>query len=996
MKKLLFIMVAMCAILFPALAEAKVVSGTVVDSETGEPLVGASVLPIGSTNGTSTDFDGKFTFNVPDYVKQLKISYVGYEEQTVAAGQNIVVKLASDETVLQDLVVTGYGSGKKAGSVVGAVTVVGEKQFEKITTANFTDALQGQVSGLSVLSNSGDPSKSASIRLRGINSIQAGVAPLYILDGAPISSTLFNTLNPSDIESISVLKDAASTSIYGSRAANGVIVITSKKGRYGETAKVNIRAQYGFSQIVDDKQEMMNSAQYVKFRDMIGVPVTDEVRELVERYGMSTNWRKVLFDSSAPTYTLDASIQGGTANTSYYLSVNHHDQQGIIEQSGMRRESVRFNFDSKIKNWLKVGLSANLGYTKYEQNSESEASGSPYLTNPAFLSRFALPYDSPYYYTIENDKVVWGEKAEYLKYTGVPTPAFVNKMRDVYKRRVTANINLYEQIQPIKGLTIRTQQAVDAYDYNYEGASFPYNSFVTPMGSSVNGRNGAASKSFTRYYSFTYTNTAEYKFNVATDHHFTLLLGEESIMSKSSGFGVSTSGQTDIRQMLLHQGTIISIADGDVSESRSESVFNSYFLNMNYDWNEKYYLDATVRRDGSSKFAPNTRWSTFWSVGAMWNIYKEKFMADIDWINALSLKVSYGTTGNSSIGDYAFYGLLGSGSSYNQKGTIGISQPSNYNLTWETVNSFDVGISTRLFDRLNLNVDFYDKRTENMLLDIPYSYTTGYSKGTGNIGSMANTGVDIDVKVDILKGRDYYWNFRANFNYNNDRITKLFNGRDEFTLENYGLQLKVGHSSGEFWSVRYAGVDPRDGKQMWYTKDNNLTKVFNEERDGVLLGKSMYAPLNGGFGTEAGWKGISVGADFTWAGDKYLLSNDNIYLENPTKFGALYNQTTRMLNIWTTPGQITDVPKYGESIEFDDHVIENASFLRLKKVTVQYTLPSFLTKKAGIERANFFFVGRNLWTLTDYSGYDPEPDSNLVRFNYPNTKQYVFGVEVTF
>ena len=816
---------------------------------------------------------------------------------------------------------------------------------------------------------------------------------MYILDGAPISSSVFNTLNPSDIESISVLKDAASTSIYGSRAANGVIVITSKKGRYGENAKVNIRAQYGFSQMVDDQQDMMNSAQYVKFRDMIGVPVTDEVRKLVERYGISTNWRDVIFNSSAPTYTLDASIQGGTANTSYYVSVNHHEQKGIIEQSGMRRESIRFNFDSKIKNWLKVGLSSNLGFSKYDQNNEIESTSSIYGTNPAFFARKALPFDAPYYYTIENDKVVWGEKAQYLKYTGSTTPEFVNSMRDVFRRNVTANVNLYEQIQPIKGLTIRAQQAVDAYDLTLENEGFPYATFSTPMGSTVTGRDGYAQKSFSRYYQFTYTNTAEYKFNIANDHHFTVLLGEESIISKSSGFGVFTDGHSDIRQLRLDQGVNVSISD--ISDSRSETAFNSYFLNLNYDWNEKYYLDATVRRDGSSKFAPDTRWATFWSVGAMWNIYKEKFMNEIDWINALSLKVSYGTTGNSSIGNYAFYGLLGSGNPYNGQGTIGISQPSNYNLTWETVKSFDVGISTRLFDRLNLNVDFYDKRTENMLLSIPYSYTTGYSSGLGNIGSMANTGVDIDVKVDILQGKDYYWNFRANFNYNDDRITKLFNGRDEFTLADYGLQYKVGHSSGEFWQVRYAGVDPRDGKQMWYTKDNNLTKEFNEERDALLVGKSMFAPLTGGFGTEAGWKGIAVGADFTWAGEKYLYNNDNYFIENTARATSM-NQTTRMLNVWTTPGQVTDIPAYGEAIQFDDHMLENASFLRLKKVTVQYTLPSFLTKKAGIERANFFFVGRNLWTLTEYTGYDPEPDTNLVHFNYPNTKQYVFGVEVTF
>lgn len=993
MKKLLFIMVALCAVLCPALVEAKVVNGTVVDSETGEPLVGASVIPIGSSTGTSTDFDGKFAFSVPDYVKQLKISYVGYEEQTVAAGRDLEVKLKSDANLLQDLLVTGYGSGKKIGSVVGSVSKVEAKTFEKITTANFTDALQGQVAGLSVLSSSGDPSASASIRLRGINTIMAGTDPLFILDGAPITSALFNTLNPSDIESISVLKDAASTAIYGSRAANGVIVITSKKGRYGEKARVNIRAQVGFSSMVDDPQEMMNSKQYVQYRDMLGLPVSDEIRTVVDVYGIDTNWRDVIFDSSAPTYTLDASVQGGTANSSYYISVNHHDQEGIIAQSGMRRESLRFNFDSKVKDWLKIGLSANLGYTKYDQNNEISSS-SIYITNPSFFARTVFPFESPYYYTVdENNNVIYGEEAEVLKYTGWPTPNFVAKNRAVNRRRVTANINMYEQINPVKGLTLRAQQALDAYDYTLNNEVFPYDDFVTPMGTSYSGRTGTSQKSFTRYYSWTLTNTAEYKTTLWDNHHFTFLLGQESIYSKSTSLGAVSTGHTDKRQMLLSQGTTVSTSN--LTDSTSEVAMNSYFFNLNYDWNDKYFLDATIRRDGSSKFYSGGRWATFWSVGGMWTISKESFMDNIDWLNTLSLKVSYGTTGNSDIGNYQYFGLIGSGSTYNGTGTLGISQASNYGFSWETVKSFDVGFSARLFDRLNLEFDFYDKRTVDMLLQIPYSYTTGFSGGTGNIGTMANTGVDIDVKVDILQGKDYYWNFRANFNYNDDRIKSLFNGRDELTLADYGLQYKVGHSSGEFWQVRYAGVDPRDGKPMWYDKDGNLTKTYNEERDAVLCGKSLYANVSGGFGTEGGWKGIAVGVDFTWVGNKYLYNNDNYFIEN-ANFASSYNQTTRMLNTWTTPGQVTDIPGYGNAIQFDTHMLENASFLRLKKLTVQYTLPQSITSKAGMERVNFFFVGRNLWTLTDYSGYDPEPDTNLVHFNYPNTKQYVFGAEVTF
>lgn len=994
MKKLLLIMITACVALMPALASAKTVSGQVVDSENGEPLIGASVVPIGSTTGSATDIDGKFAFTVPDYVKQLKVSFVGYESQTVNAGQDLVIKLVSDENLLDAVVVTGYGSGKKLGSVVGAVKVVGEKQFNKVTTANFTDALQGQVSGLSVLSGSGDPSKSASIRLRGVNSLESGIAPLYILDGAPITSAVFNSLNPSDIENISVLKDAASTSIYGSRAANGVIVITTKKGRQGETAKVSIRAQYGFSQMVDDQQTMMNSQQYVKFRDLIGVPVSDEIRTIVDKYGISTNWRDEVFDSHAPTYTLDGSVRGGTANTTYYISVNHHSQEGIIAQSGLRREAVRFNFDVKVRPWLKLGITSNFGYSKYQMNNEIENTSGLYGANPAFFVRKAFPFDSPYYYTIdENGNLKWGDKAKHLKYTNMGTVDFYNNKRSVLRRDVTANINLFEQITPIKGLTIRAQQALDAFDYTTNQEYYPTEDYTSPMGGFIKGSSGQAGKSFQRYYAWTYTNTAEYKFDINKEHNFTFLLGQESIMTRSTAFGISTTGHTDIRQMRLNQGTTVGM--DNVSDSRTETAFNSYFLNMNYSWNNKYYLDGTVRRDASSKFAPDGRWATFWSLGAMWDIRKETFMEGLDWLDQLSLKASYGTTGNSSIDSYMYLGLLGSGSNYNGKPSIGIAQQANHDLTWETVKSFDLGVSARVFNRLNVDVDFYDKRTVNMLMEIPYSYTTGFSGGYGNIGTMANTGVDLDLKLDIFQERDYYWNFKANFNYNFDRIKKLFNGRDEYALPNYGLCYKVGHSSGEFWQVRYAGVDPRDGKQMWYTKEGNLTKTFNEERDAVLIGKSRYAPWTGGFGTEGGWKGLTIGADFTWALGKYLINNDNYFLEN-TAQGTQINQTVKMLNVWTTPGQVTDVPAYGEAIQFDTHLVENASFLRLKKLTVQYALPTALTKKASIDRVNVFFVGRNLWTCTKFSGYDPEPDRNLVRFNYPNTKQFVFGVEVTF
>ena len=976
-------------------AQTQRVTGVVISDEDGQPVIGASVQVKGTQQGTITDVDGKFTLsNVPSSAGTLVISYVGMQTEEVGIQPNMTVRMKTNDELLDEVVIVGYGTAKKLGSVVGSLGTVNNETIEKTPTTNFTDALAGQVSGLSVLSNTGDPTATASIRLRGVSSINAGTTPLFILDGAPITSSVFNTLNPNDIENITVLKDAASTAIYGSRAANGVIVITSKKGKFEQKATVTLRGQYGFSNMVKDQQEMMNASQYLQFREMIGQPASQAAYDAVNLYGIDTNWRDEVFENNAPMYSLDANIRGGGSNVSYYLSLNHHDQQGIIAQSGIRREALRFNFDARIKSWLKVGLQSNLGFNQYETNNEVGADG-VYGTNPAVFARKAAPYDSPYYYTVDdNGNIQWGDRAQYLHFTQMSTVDFVNDTRNVQRKQVTANINLYEELTPIKGLTIRAQQAVDAYDYNLDNIGYQYDAFDTPMGDHVNGRDGYRQNSFQRYYSFTYTNTAEYKFNI-DEHNVTVLAGQESIISKNNVFGVSVQGHTDNRQLLLTQGTSVSVSN--LTHSISESVFNSYFFTGSYNYAEKYYLDLSFRRDGSSKFAPDNRWASFWSVGAMWNMKKENFLADVDWLNELEINASYGTTGNSSIDDYMYFGLIGSGSNtYNGQGTLGISQASNYDLTWETVASANVGVSFRLFDRVSVDVDAYHRKTTDMLMQIPYSYTTGYGSGWGNIGAMVNKGVDINLDVDILKLRDFQWKLRANMNYNKNEITELFNGRDEYALPDYGLMYKVGHSAGELYYVRRAGVDPRDGQQVWYDKDGNLTKVYNEERDAVLIGKDRFAPLTGGFGTSITWKGLTVSADFTWAGKKYMLNNDNYFIENPN-FAGSWNQTTNMLNMWTTPGQVTDVPHYTSPIQFDDHMVENASFMRLKNLTVQYALPKSLLKHLGdVQNINVFFTGRNLWTVTSFSGYDPEPDSNLVAFFYPNTRQLVFGAEITF
>ena len=993
MKKRLSLML-LCMVATIAAWAQTVITGTVVSAADGEPLIGASVKVKGEKAAAVTDLNGKFKINT-EAGKTLVFSYIAMETMERPAKNGMLVKMQTAEEMMDELVVTGYGSGKKLGSLVGSVVTVDNKKMEKATTANFTDALAGQVSGLSVLTSSGDPSKSASIRLRGINSISSSSTPLFILDGAPISSTMFNTLNPSDIQDITVLKDAASTAIYGSRAANGVIVITSKKGKLNEKANLVVKGQYGFSTPVADGLQMMNSQQYIQFRDMIGQPVSQSIKDLVNNYGISTNWRDEVLSNNAPTYTVDAALTGGSEHINYYLSFNHHSQEGLIEQSKMHREALRANVEGRLNRWFKAGVQLNLGTNSYQQNNEAEATDNLYTSNPMLFSRLALPYDAPKYYSFDdNGNIVWGNRADKLKYSGLTHPSFVNENRSYKKNNLTLMLNAFEQLNPIEGLTIRAQQAMDGYDYTTDNRYIPYEAFTTPMGSSVAASEGYVSNSFQRYASYTFTHTIEYRKKIQ-DHSFSALIGEESIFSRSRSFGVFTEGQTDPRQLRLTDGT--SIAIGNVSDSRAEESFNSFFATLSYDFAGKYYLDASYRADGSSKFAPGHRWGHFYSVGGMWDLKKENFLKDVDWLDNLQARATYGLVGNSTgAGSYDYYGLFGTGSMYNGQSSMGISNPSNSTLTWEKVGSFNAGVTFGFLDRVVLNVDAYRRKTSDMLMSIPFSYTTGFGGGMGNIGAMVNKGFDADINVKLLKTSDIDWTFKANVNYNKNEITELFAGRDEYIIANTGLKLEVGKPYGEFYYVEYAGVDPRDGKPMWYDIDGNLTKVYNEERDSKFTGKQRYAPWSGGFGTTFSWKGLSVTADFAWQHGKYMINNDNYFMKNANQ-GTSYNQAVDMLNIWTKPGDITDIPKYGEQIQFDTHLLEDASFLRMKNLIVQYSFPKkWMQATKGIQNAKVLFVGRNLFTATKFSGYDPEPDINLVKFNYPNTRQFVFGMELTF
>ena len=972
------------------------VSGIVTSSEDGEPVIGATVKVVGSqTAGTVTDIEGRFSLSVSKPGVELEFSSIGMVSKRVKASENMTVVLQVDSHTLEQVVITGYGSAKKLGSVVGSIASVDKKKLESIVTPNFTDALAGQVSGLSVLSGAGDPSESATIRLRGINSIQSSSQPLFILDGAPIDAAFYATLNPADIESITVLKDAASTAIYGARAANGVIVLTSKQGKYSEQVSLSVRAQYGIAGPTSDGVEMMNSKQYVKFRDLIGQPVSDEVRTLVDKYNINTNWRDEMIDNAAPTLDVNATMQGGGQTVNYYISFNHHKQDGLIEMSKMHRNTLNARINARLNRFFKIGFTTNLGVQRYSQNAEWSASGTIYSANPLVFARQAMPFDTPYQYTIdENGKMIKGDRAIGLKYSGLVMPWWYNAHRNYYRNKLTLNTSVTETFTPLEGLTFQALQSINGLESMNHGSYSPYDAFVDGMGNKIDAMKGSVSASSSRYYQFTLSHTAEWRKQFG-DHYVGILLGEETRIERSRGLSAYSEGQTDSRLLLLPHGT--TVKPDDLDDSFGEEVANSLFANAEYNYKEKYYVTGSIRRDGSSKFAPGHRWGTFWSAGAKWDLKKEDFLKDVEWLNDLSLSVNYGTTGNDSgTGSYSYLGTYGVGGLYNGESSLGIASMSNPDLTWETTAKWNVGLNFSIFDRAHFQVDFYRNKSTDMLMSIPYSMTTGFSSGIGNVAAMTNTGVEANVDVDILKTKDFYWSFKANVGYNKNEITELFQGRDEYVLASTGLKMAVGHAYGEFYQVRFAGVDPQTGAPLYYDKDGNKTKKFNEERDAVFLGKKRYAPWTGGFGTNFRYKNVSLIADFAWVAGKYMLINDDYFIANP-QLATGWNQRVEMLNIWTTPGQITDIPGAKYDVHFTDQMLQNASFLRMKTLSIQYEFPKkWMQATRYIKGVKVFGIARNLFTITPFEGYDPEPDMNLVRFNYPNTRQFVFGAEISF
>ena len=957
--------------------QSRVISGRVTMDDGKMPLTGVTVNVKGTQIGTGTDAEGSYKLSVPQQNGQVLVfSFIGMEtvELSLDPAVNIYsVDMKDVSQKIDELVVVAYGTRRK-GTLTGSVSVVGGEKLENAPVANFAQAMQGRVAGLQVMANSGEPSAPVTFQIRGVNSINAGTEPLFIIDGIPVSAADFSAINPNDIESQSVLKDAASTSIYGARAANGVVVITTKRGKMADHGKIQLRTQYGFSNLAYGKWNMMNTQERLQYEEEIGlrIPGTYD-RELLEKTNI--DWRDVVYNNNAPLFNADLSVSGASEKLSYFSSISYFDQQGISVGSDYERMGGRINLDYKAKNWLKVGTNINISHEKFTRAVD----GDYYTNTPISASKFMLPYWNPYRADGSIASIADGS------WIGVgENPIEWQENNPENRNKTKLILSGFLELNPLRNLTIRTTAGIDAMDYRSTLKSNP--SYLPNFGK------GSVSEAFRRYQNWSVSNTANYRFLVGDANNFTVMIGQEAVKYDQHIFSVRSNNQSSDKLLTLGYGT----AASGWNSGSSSSSYLSFFSRVEYNLKDKYFADFSLRRDGSSKFGANAKWSDFWSAGMMWNLKLEDKLAQLAWLSMAQVNASVGTSGNSSIPEYYHLALVSGGAQYD--GTPGIipATKGERDLTWEKLRTINLGVKTGYMDnRLTLNLDLYHKHTSDMLMQVPISVVEGYKMKWTNVGAMVNKGVEAEFSFDLIRSSSLVWNVGANVSYNHNEIVELYNGKDEYEMANTGTFLKVGHSVGEFYVNRFAGVNPINGDPLWFDKQGKITNQF-DPNDKVLVGKNYNSPWQGGFNTAVMVKGFTLSAYFAWMADRYMMNNDRFFDESNGLFDS-FNQSSKMLyDRWKKPGDIASVPRYGVAMQFDDRLLEDASFLRLKNLSLGYDLPQSWLSRLYIQKARVYTQAQNLFTFTSFQGMDPEVNANIYSANYPLSRQFTFGVEVTF
>lgn len=1018
MKKLVLFMVSLFLMGAANVAWGqRTVTGKVTSAEEpmGVPMVAVQVE--GTTIGTSTDFNGVYTLNnIPENAKNLKFSAMGLKEKIVPiTGGVINVTMESSAIVMQEVQVSasGYGVKKKVDNV-GAAVAVGEEVIKRQTESNVINSLQGSVPGMQVSTASGQPGSSTSVRIRGTSSLSSGNAPLYVIDGVPVitgamgisdytdgsGADPLSSINPEDIESIALLKDASATSIYGSRASNGVIVITTKKGKEGKVS-FGVNAKVGFATPPHVKRsfQKVNASDFEQFlfearlnqqkdRDVRNSYLND--RQTVLNYytnpsynidfskGTDVNWwDAVTRNGIIQDYSLTAS--GGTKNVNYYASVGYFNNKGIVIGSDYTRYNARLNLDVNPTDWLSFGMNLTGTYAEINTVPTSLA-----YAAPIWGASMMRPTDP-----IKNEDGSWN-------YTSNPEAQGYNAValrEDVYhdqafQQQYRALFSPYLRVKLYKNLYVQSKIGIDFTQLKEKNV---WSKIVNPQGAGLGGLTQMLDQSIAY---MNITNTINWMPSIGKNN-FNVLVGQEA--QRFNNYESFISGNNYATPLFTE---IASATETKGSTARSDAALASYFANVEYDFDNRYYVSASIRRDGSSRFGEDKRWGTFWSVGGKYRISAEKFMAATqNWLNNLTVRVSYGTSGNQNVGYYQSQGVYAS-TRYAGVSGFAPSQLAANNLCWESRNKFDVGLEFTLFNALTVEADYYNDITKDMIFSRPLSYATGYGAIATNIGSMRNQGVEVQVNAMLINKRNFKWTLGFNVTTNHNTILELPGGQSQ-RAGDLGI-LEEGRPSSQFYMIEYAGVDPATGRPRWYDADGNY--VYNYAEAAYRYVGSSDPKFYGGIQTAFEFFNFDLSFQFNYNYGNWMFSNDAWYVEN---VGESVGQITTyyvMDNRWQRPGDETVIPQLmnggnNGANNVSSRYLIDGSYLRLKSVVLGYTLPKKHCEKIFLSSLRIFASIDNLFTVTSplFRGYDPEAGlSGTQQSNYPVPINYTFGINVGF
>lgn len=998
MRKFLLMIGAVLLLSTHVWAQERTVTGKVTSAEDGSPLPGVNVILRGTTTGTATDAEGRFSLSVPASGGALVFSFIGLQSKEIEIGDRSVVDVAMalDVTQLSEVVVTGYGVQSKR-EVTGAISSVKGEAIEKLPMQTFDRAIQGRAAGVQVVSAGGQPGGGITVNIRGVGTINGSTQPLYIVDGVQVSggglngvttSNALSSINPADIESIEILKDAAAASIYGALAGNGVVIITTKRGKAGKS-KVKFSAQYGISE------------QYNPYNILTG-PEWMNLRR--EAYGNSQQRKGLSYQSGVdiannfydddgdpstpvPSYDwvnailrkgklsqYDLSLSGGDDKTQFFISGSYNKTEGTIYGSEFTRGTIRANLTHKPTD--KVTIETSLGLTGSDTRGFSTNAG--FFVNTPFTGGLFIAPITP----------IYNEDGTYNQSLIGNSFNLVQLLKEEQRKSGTFQTvsNLAISYNIMKGLTFKAFAGVDfsdIKDYNYRPTSIPAYASTGGTGSEVFRRNLSWNTNYTLSYSK--------KFGDA--HSVSAVAGYEYRDAQNLAVSAGSQSFASPKFTLISSGATPTTATSTFTGYR----LGGYFLNAKYDYKDKYLASATFRYDGSSRFGADKRYGAFYGLSLGWRISNEAFMSGISFLSDLKLRASYGVVGVQPTADFGSLDLYGNGGAYN--GTSGIRpvQLGNPNLTWEQAETINLGMDYAfLSNRIYGSVDFWQKTNSKLLLDRQLPADAGFTSIRVNLGEVQNKGIDFEVSTVNMDTKGFKWVTRFNISLQKNEITNLGPG-----VSRIGNSYIVGKPLGMLYTYKWAGVNPADGRPMYYDAKNQLTYI-PVAADQRYMGSSIPSHY-GGISNSFTYKGLSLEVFFQYQyGNETYLQAAQV-LEASGSFED--NQLRSQLKRWTTPGQITGVPRpYSDGAEpggydpsnLSSRYIQTASYIRLKQVTLSYQLPSSIVSKTRMSNINVFVQGINLATFTNFRGDDPENAITNNLNQYPNPRQLTAGVTLEF